>query len=109
MLLDEIMPNYQFNTVHSAVIHAPRGDIYTAIKETRVSDVPLMNTLFQIRSLPGYLTSRGKRYFINNDMTILEQAITNLGFVILAGISQMEPTTLIRAPFWVSPDYMGTL
>ena len=26
----------------------------------------------------------------------------------LAGISQMEPTTLMRAPFWASPDYMGT-
>ena len=27
---------------------------------------------------------------------------------IQAGISQMEPTTLMRAPFWASPDYMGT-
>ena len=26
----------------------------------------------------------------------------------LPGISQMEPTTLMRAPFWASPDYMGT-
>ena len=84
MLLDEIMPVYQFNTVHSVVIHASPVDIFKSIKETRVSDVPLGNTLFQIRSLPVYLTSRGKRYFINNDITILEQAITNLGFVMLA-------------------------
>ena len=84
MLLDQIMPTYQFNTVHSTVIHAPSEKIFAAIKETRVSDVPLFNTLSQIRSFPGRITGRGKGYFINNDSTILEQAFTRLGFIMLA-------------------------
>ena len=84
MLLDQIMPTYQFNTVHSTVIHAPAEKIFAAIIETRVSDVPLFNALFQIRSYPGYITSRGKGYFINNDMAILEQVFTRLGFIMLA-------------------------
>ena len=84
MLLDQIMPTYQFNTVHSTVIHAPSEKIFAAIKETRVSDVPLWNALHQIRSFPGHITSRGKGYFINNDTTIMEQASTRLGFIMLA-------------------------
>ena len=84
MLLDQIMPTYQFNTVHSTVIHAPSKKIFAAVKDTKVSDIRFFYTLFQVRSFPGYITSRGKRYFVNNDTTILEQAFTRLGFSMLA-------------------------
>ena len=39
---------------------------------------------------------------------LLTQEYNLKGLEWLTGISQMEPTTLMRAPFWASPDYMGT-
>lgn len=89
MLLDEIMPTYHFNVVHSTTVQATPGRIFRAIKETKAADIPLFNTLFWIRELPGRLTGRGKRNFTNNE-TIFEQGLKDLGFIILAEETERE-------------------
>lgn len=58
MLLDEILPKYHFHVVHSTVIQAAQDHIFRAIKETRAADIPLFNTLFWMRELPGRLAGR---------------------------------------------------
>lgn len=99
MLLDEIMPTYHFNVVHSAVIHAAPGRIFRAIKETRAADIPLFNTLFWMRELPGRLTGRGKRYF-TKDENLFEQGVNSLGFIMLAEETEREIVFGAIAQWW---------
>ena len=45
MLLDEIMPTYHCNLVHSTFVRAAPGRIFRAIKETRAADIRLFNLI----------------------------------------------------------------
>ena len=72
MLLDEILPDYHFNEVHSTIVQAAPDRIFRAIKESTPADIPLMRTLFWIRSLPARLT--GQRYNTLTDEPLLDQS-----------------------------------
>lgn len=99
MLLDEIMPAYHFNVVRSISVHAAPSRIFRVIREMRPSDIPLFSVLFWVRELPGRLTGKGKRYFPSSQ-TLLEQAFTDLGFLLLAEEAEREIVFGAVARWW---------
>ena len=58
MLLDELLPEYQFNERHRILIHAPPERALEAVKQATPGEMPLVRTLFTIRSLPAILARR---------------------------------------------------
>ncbi len=60
MSIDDFLPQYHFNEVHRIRVHAPIEQVYRAFKEVTVGELsPLVQLLFDIRSLPARLS--GKR------------------------------------------------
>jgi hypothetical protein len=58
MLLDELLPEYQFNERHRILIHAPPERALEAVKQATPGEMPLVRTLFTVRSLPAILARR---------------------------------------------------
>jgi hypothetical protein len=58
MLLDELLPEYQFNEGHRILIHAPPERALKAVKQATPAEMPLVHTLFTVRSLPAILARR---------------------------------------------------
>jgi hypothetical protein len=49
-LLDDVMPEYQFNERHSQRIHATPGQVMQAVRDSRFRDMKSMATLLRIRA-----------------------------------------------------------
>jgi hypothetical protein len=79
--LDEFMPAYRFNEVHSTRIAAPPDAVMAAVRCLRARDVPVLVALMGLRSLPARLLRR--RHRPRRDETILESFLRG-GFVTLA-------------------------
>jgi hypothetical protein len=79
--LDQFMPVYQFNEVHSGRIVAPKDRVYRAIKAVTADEILLFRTLTWIRRL-GH---PGAESILNapEQLPILEVA-TRTGFLLLA-------------------------
>lgn len=60
-LLDVVLPQYEFQGSVSTHIRAGREQIFRALQEVTLADLPLAVKLGTIRHLPGLLTSRLKR------------------------------------------------
>jgi hypothetical protein len=58
-VLDDFLPRYEVNEVHSIAIDAPPAAVRDAIRVLTAADVPVLVALMAIRSLPGLL--RGRR------------------------------------------------
>jgi hypothetical protein len=99
MLLDDVIPRYQFNVVRSTSIKADPARIFRAIRETQASDIPLFRLLFWLRELPGRLAGRGRRYF-SGGRTLFEQAVHDLGFIMLAEETDREVVLGAIAQWW---------
>jgi hypothetical protein len=86
MLLDDLIPDYQFDERHQVLIHAPPERVLEAAKSVTPEEMPLVRLLFGIRSLPARFAGRGG---LPSDRTepLYEQMLA-LGFVQLAE----EPT-----------------
>jgi hypothetical protein len=56
MLLDEIMPEFQFDEVHRVRVDALPGRTLEAVRQATPGEMPLVRLLFRIRSLPAILT-----------------------------------------------------
>lgn len=59
MLLDELMPRYEFGGVHRVRVSAPPDRALEALRQVTPGEMPLVRLLFAIRSLPARLA--GKR------------------------------------------------
>lgn len=59
MLLDELLPEYEFYERHQILVNATPDRVLEAIKQTTPAEMPLVRLLFAIRSLPARL--RGKQ------------------------------------------------
>jgi hypothetical protein len=57
-LLDEFLPDSEFNGRVSVVVHAPPHAIFTALHAVTLDDMPLATWLGQLRYLPGRLLGR---------------------------------------------------
>jgi hypothetical protein len=77
--LDEFLPDYDVNEVHSTRVAAPPEAVFAAVRALTTRDVPLARALMAVRSLPGRL--RGRRR--SPGAPILEQFVRG-GFVVLA-------------------------
>jgi hypothetical protein len=56
--LDEFLPDYDVNEVHSVTTSAPPAAVMAAIRELTPREVPLLVALMAIRSLPNLLRRR---------------------------------------------------
>ena len=57
-MLDEFLPRYDFNEVHSTAVGASPAAVMDAIRSLTAADVPVLVVLMAIRSLPVLLSRR---------------------------------------------------
>jgi hypothetical protein len=57
-VLDEFLPRYDFNEVHSTTTTAPPDAVMRAIRELTATEVPVLVALMAIRSIPSLLSRR---------------------------------------------------
>jgi hypothetical protein len=83
MLLDDYLPEYDFNEVHSIAIQAPREKIFRALKELTPSELSsVFRILFAIRSLPARLMGQDDDETFSPSKPLLDQLYEN-DFVLL--------------------------
>jgi len=59
MKLDEFLPTWQFNEVHTVVVDAPPGRVFTAMKELTPAELsPLIFWMLDLRNLPAKLAGK---------------------------------------------------
>src|SRR5919202_5396186 len=81
MLLDELMPEYEFSERHRVSIEAPAGRALEAAKQATPGEMPLVRLLFRVRSLPA-IPSRGGGLPTGSSEPLLAQMMDS-GFVFL--------------------------
>ena len=80
MPLDEFLPAYDVNEVHSTRVAAPPDAVMAAVRSLSAREVPLLVALMAVRSLPAAVRGRRRR---RPSGTILEGFLRG-GFVALA-------------------------
>ena len=80
MSLDEFLPDYDVNEIHSTRVPAPPDAVMAAVRSLTAREVPLIVALMALRSLPARLRGRRPR---PREGTILEGFLRG-GFVTLA-------------------------
>jgi hypothetical protein len=78
--LDEFLPDYELNEVHSTRIAAPPDEVMAAVRALSAREVPVLVGLMALRTLPALLRGRRRR---PRQGTIL-QGFQRGGFVMLA-------------------------
>jgi hypothetical protein len=59
MRLDEFLPNYEFNEIHTVTVDALPERVFTAIKELTAAELsPLIFWMMDLRNLPAILTGK---------------------------------------------------
>ena len=95
--LDEFMPVYQFNEIHSTRVQASKEDVYNAMKSVSADEITFFHTLVWIRRLG----QSGPESILNPPVgqPILDVA-TRTGFLVLAEEPKHEIVlgTLVGAP-----------
>jgi hypothetical protein len=82
--LDEFLPDYDFNEVHSTFVAAPPGEVLAAARAVTAREVPLLVVLMAFRRLPAAARRRRLgRVRRALDEPLLDQ-FTRSGFVLLA-------------------------
>lgn len=99
MLLDDFMPHYQFNEVHSIRVHAPIERVYKAFIELRSDELsPLVGLMFAIRGLPNHLFGKSEPA-MRETRPFLEQMLAG-GFLTLAEKPPEELVFGVVGQFW---------
>jgi hypothetical protein len=57
-MLDEFLPEFDVNEVHSTTIDAPRARVMDAVRQVTAAEVPLLVALMAIRTLPALARAR---------------------------------------------------
>ena len=79
MLLEEIVPEYDFGEVHEVRIFAPPEGVLGAVKLVGLGEMPLVRMLFALRSIPAYVA--GKRGLPTSKTDSLYGQMLDFGFV----------------------------
>lgn len=98
-MLDDVMPRYEFNEVHSVVIRSHARRVFDAIHSVTPGEMFLVGALFALRALPIRLLSRGQGIRPAPGRPLLEQALHN-GFVLLAETPEREIVLGTVGAFW---------
>lgn len=88
MLLDELMPEYEFNEVHRVLISAPPDRVLDAVKRVTPGEMPLVRLLFKVRSLPARFAGR-QGLPTRGTESLYEQMLAS-GFVFLGEEPNLE-------------------
>ncbi len=99
MLLDALMPRYDFNEVHSVVIRAARAVVFNAIRSVTPAEMPVVGVLFALRALPHRLLGLGPGIRPAAQRPLLDQAL-QAGFLLLAEAPQQELVVGTVGAFW---------
>jgi hypothetical protein len=79
MLLEEIVPEYDFGEVHAVRLFAPPEGALGAAKLVGLGEMPLARMLFAVRSIPAYVA--GKRGLPTDRTDPLFGQMLDFGFV----------------------------
>lgn len=85
MLIDSIMPLYQFNEVQSIVVrNNTSSSILNAVRNVTPKEIPFLIELFWLRGLPSFIILRERYKFrIDRKRPLLEQFLAS-GFILIA-------------------------
>ena len=84
MPLDEHLPDYEWNEVHSTQVAAPPERVLAAVRELTAREVPLLVALMAMRRVPEAILRRSiRRVGRGLDRSLLD-GMTRGGFVLLA-------------------------
>ena len=84
MPLDEYLPDYQWNEVHSTQVAAPPDRVLAAVRELTAREVPLLVVLMGMRRVPEAILRRSPARLARGlDRAILNE-MTSGGFALLA-------------------------
>ena len=84
MPLDEYLPDYQWNEVHSTQVAAPPDRVLAAVRELTAREVPLLVVLMAMRRVPEAVRRRSARRLQRGlDGAILD-GMSRGGFAVLA-------------------------
>jgi hypothetical protein len=99
MKLDDFLPEYEFNEVHTVRVDAPAEKVFAAIKELTVAELsPLIFAMLNLRSLPARLVGK-----IGTDEMSSGPFIDSLyadGFIPLAEVMDREIVFGLIGQFW---------
>jgi hypothetical protein len=98
MLLDDFLPQFDFNEVHIISMHASRERVFRALTDLTPAEIALVRTLFAIRSLPARLLGKGGMGF-SATQPFLQQALRS-GFTLLAESPNQELVLGTIGQFW---------
>jgi len=99
MLLNDFLPTYEFNEIHTVTIQAPPERVFWAIKELTASELsPLVFWMLNLRNLPGKLLGR-KNPEIPNAAPFLDQLYEG-GFIPLGDQPDRETVFGLIGQFW---------
>lgn len=76
--LAKLLPSFDFSERHERLVSAPQARVYTAARELRVEQVPLLRFLMAVRWLPAIVT--GSRRLLSPGTTAVDEAQLKLGF-----------------------------
>jgi hypothetical protein len=100
MKLDEFLPAYEFNEIHTVTVNAPPARVFTALKELTVAELsPLILLMLGIRALPARLLKKPAPYRSFQVGPFLEQMYKG-GFIPLAEEPGSELVFGMVGQFW---------
>jgi hypothetical protein len=101
MKLDEFLPEYDFNEIHTVTVNASPERTFAAIKELRPSELsPLVFLMFAIRDLPTRLMGKSTRASrVEKDEKAFLTQLLDEGFGLLAETGEEVVFGLI-GQFW---------
>jgi hypothetical protein len=106
--LDEFLPDYDFNEVHSTRVAAAPDEVLAASRAVSAREVPLLVALMALRRLPSALRHRSLRPLRPSlDVPLVDQ-VAAAGFVVLAD----RPDELVLGVvgrFWAADSGVRTI
>lgn len=98
MLIDQVLPEYDFREVRTRRIKASPADTFAALKAVTPAEMPLLRLLFMVRSLPARINDRGELPG-DKDHPLYDQMMHN-GFVALGEKPPHELVFGTIGQFW---------
>ena len=100
MLLDDFLPQFEFNEVHNVMVAAPPEQVYQAIQELKPADIsPLVFWMLNLRTLPAKLLGKPDSLATSAATTFLDQLYAG-GFIPLGEQANRETVFGLIGQFW---------
>lgn len=101
LLIQQTLPHYDVNEIHSIEIRASPERVYEALKQYRMGSSPLFRFLFSLRKLGGLPTLLLRRQPLTRNWNFEEPSILNLKpFVVVAEVPNEEVVLGLIGKFW---------